>query len=391
MTDHRPNGQAGGEAHILVVDDYAPNLAAMSALLEPIGREVTTARSGEEALRRLADREFAVVVLDVRMPGLNGLEVARRLRSSNRNATVPIIFLTALDGDTADIVEGYAVGAVDYVRKPFEAVVLRSKIATFVELHERREQMRREEARVAQLEMERATAARESREKDEFLSLVTHELRTPLTSILLWTDMLLHRSLGPDALMRGLLAIDRCARAEAHVVENVLEMSRIATGRFVMTLQPIDLLPIVNTALEEVRSIHERGPSAPSAGDVDKLRILGDRQRLVQTLFNVVDNAVKFTSGPAGGGVAVSISATPADVSIRVADSGPGIPGSVKERLFRPFHPGDSTSTRPHGGLGLGLVVAQAIIRAHAGALAIEDQDGGGRGTIVTVTIPRAA
>src|SRR4051812_37595411 len=296
-------------ASILVVDDYPANLIALTAVLDPLGQEVVPAGSGEEALQQLATRDFAVVVLDVKMPDLSGLEVARRVRRPARNAPVPIIFLPALDGDTAAILDGYSAGAVDYVRKPFEPDILRSKIATFVELHGRRADAAREEALRAQLEMERAAAARESRQKDEFLAVLTHELRTPLTSILLWTDMLLHRDLPPAAIERGHRIIDRCARAETHMVENVLEMSRVATGTFAVEPHPVDLVPIVTAAIDEVRIVHDSGPIPLAVGASDEPRVNGDRHRLAHVVFNLLDNAVKFTSGREGGQVSVSVAA----------------------------------------------------------------------------------
>jgi signal transduction histidine kinase len=389
MSERHADDDVARRAAILVADDYPANLTALVALLEPLGTEVVTASSGQEALAQIARRELAVVVLDVKMPDIGGLEVARRIRSFERNSAVPIIFLTALDEDAAAALDGYAAGAVDYVRKPFEPITLRSKIATFVELHERREQARRETELRMRLEAERAAAARESRDKDEFLSVLTHELRTPLTSILLWTEMLLNRDLTADAVERGHRTIDRCARAETHIVQNVLEMSRLATGAFTIEPQPIDILPVVDAAIEEVRTIHESGPVPVTPPAEDEVLVDGDRDRLLQLLFNLLDNAVKFTSGPAGGAVSAFIIVEPARVAIRIEDTGPGIPAEVKDRLFQRFRPGDSTSTRPHTGLGLGLAVAHAIAAAHGGALTVADRDDRARGTIVTLTLPR--
>ena len=164
------------------------------------------------------------------MPRMNGVEVARRIRAGSHNAQVPIIFLTAMDSDAAQVLEGYAVGAVDYLRRPFEPVILQSKVAVFVELHQRREQAKREAAERARLEAERAAAEQASRQKDRFLAALSHELRTPLTSILLWSDMLLNKPLSGETSRRGIETIDLCARHEARLVDNVLEMSRLVTG-----------------------------------------------------------------------------------------------------------------------------------------------------------------
>ena len=217
---------------ILVVDDYAPNVTALRALLEPIAA-VTDADCGTRALEEASRREFAVVVLDVNMPRVDGLEVARRIRAGRVNGQVPIIFLTSMDSDSAQILDGYAAGGVDYLRRPFSPEILRSKVSIFVELHERREQAKRESAERAQLEAQRLAAEQASRDKDRFLAVLSHELRTPLTSILLWSDMLLRRELPVETVRRGLETIDLCARYEAHIVERVLEMSRLITGTHV--------------------------------------------------------------------------------------------------------------------------------------------------------------
>ena len=162
-----------GPAAILVVDDYGPNLTALRALLENIG-EISTAASGAQAIAETDRREYAVVVIDVQMPGMDGIELARRIRAGAHNAQVPIIFLTAADGGLAPILEGYAVGAVDFLRRPLEPVVLRAKVSIFVELYQHREQARKEAADRARLEADRAAVERASREKDQFLALLSH-------------------------------------------------------------------------------------------------------------------------------------------------------------------------------------------------------------------------
>ena len=278
---------------ILVVDDYAPNLIALRALLEPIAA-VTEVDSGARALEEVDRREFAVVVLDVNMPRVDGIEVARRIRAGRVNEQVPIIFLTAMDSDSSQILDGYAAGGVDYLRRPFSPEILRSKVAIFVELHERREQAKRESAERAHLEAQRAAAEQASREKDRFLAVLSHELRTPLTSILLWSDMLLHRELPVETLRRGLETIDLCARYEAHIVERVLEMSRLVTGTMSLELTAVDMNEVVADAAEDVARLaaerrvrvatsrregvlaRGRRPAAPAAGGLQPARKRGE-------------------------------------------------------------------------------------------------------------------
>jgi len=275
-------------AGILVIDDYAPNLTALEALLSPIAA-VTVAGSGPDGLAELGRRDYAVVVLDVQMPHMSGLDVAKRIRSGSSNAQVPIIFLTAADGGGAEVLDGYAAGAVDYLRRPIEPVILRSKVSIFVELHERREQARHEAAARTRLEAERAASERASQEKDRFLALLTHELRTPLTSILLWSDMLLAKELPPETMRRGLRMVDLSARREAHMVDNVLELSRVITGALVLDVAPLDLDGLLADTLAEVAGLAaERGVRIACGSPASRRCAHGDRSRLRRILYNLL-------------------------------------------------------------------------------------------------------
>jgi signal transduction histidine kinase len=382
--DHE-GGSPPSSARVLVVDDYAPNLTALAALLAPIAL-VTAVDSGARALEEIDRGDYAVVVLDVQMPRMNGLEVARRIRASSNGAQVPLIFLTAMDSDAAQVMDGYAAGAVDYLRWPVEPAILRSKVSIFVELHGRREQARREAAERARLEAERSAAERASREKDQFLALLSHELRTPLTSILLWSDMLLNKTLPPETVRRGLETIDICARREAQMVENVVQMSRLVTAKLSLDLSAMDVNEVVVDALagiaalaaeRQVRVVFEERPVCG--------RPRGDRLRLRQVLDNLLDNAVNFT--PAGGRVDVAVEESPGELRIRIDDTGVGFPPQLAAGLFSRFKQGNPTSTRVRGGLGLGLALAREIVALHGGALRGESQ-GVGRGASFTVTLP---
>jgi signal transduction histidine kinase len=371
---------------VLVVDDYAPNLTALRALLAPIA-DVTTVNSGARALEEVRCRDYAVVVLDVQMPLMDGIEVARRIRSGDSNAQVPIIFLTAMDSAAMQILDGYAAGAVDYLRRPIEPLILKSKVSIFVELQARREQARREAAERVRLEAERAAAERVSREKDQFLAVLSHELRTPLTSILLWTDMLLNKVLTPEMVRRGLETVDICARHESHMVENVLEMSRLVTGTLSLDLAPVDVNDLIEDAVGAVaglaaeRQVRIVCPSEPVAW-----RAVGDRMRLRRILCNLLENAVNFT--PAGGRVEIVLGETPSAFTIGVRDTGIGFTPELAPRLFSRFNQGNASSTRVRGGLGLGLALAKALIERHGGSIAAESE-GAGRGASFTVTLPR--
>jgi signal transduction histidine kinase len=377
----------GAQVGVLVVDDYPHNRIALEALLTPIAA-ITTVDSGERALAEIGRRDFAVVVLDVHMPRMSGVEVARRIRAGSNNAQVPIIFLTAMDSDSAQVLEGYAVGAVDYLRRPFEPVILRSKVAVFVELHERREQAKHEAAERARLEAERAAAERASRQKDRFLAALSHELRTPLTSILLWSDMLLNKPLSGEMSRRGIETIDLCARHEVRLVDNVLEMSRLVTGVTALDRTEVDFGELVGEAVAEIAGLAgERGVNVGCDAQRNRWCGIGDRGRLRHVLYNLLENAVKFT--PSGGRADVTLEASDAGLAIRISDTGLGFPADKASTLFERFEQGDATATRLRGGLGMGLALARALVELHGGAITATS-DGIGHGATFTITLPDA-
>ena len=292
-----------------------------------------------------------------------------------------------MESDAAQVLEGYAVGAVDYLRVPFEPLILKSKVAVFVELHQRREQAKREAAERARLEAERAAAERASRQKDQFLAALSHELRTPLTSILLWSDMLLHKPLSPEMSRRGLETIDLCARHESRLVDNVLEMSRLVTGTTVLDPTEVDFGELVAESVLEVAGLAgERGVRLACAAEPGRWSGVGDRARLRHVLYNVLENAVKFT--PEGGHADVTLEDGDAGLQIRVSDTGLGFAAEAGSKLFERFEQGDPSSTRVRGGLGLGLALAKALVELHGGAITAASE-GIGRGATFTITLPR--
>jgi signal transduction histidine kinase len=370
---------------VLIVDDYPPNRTAVRALLEPIAA-ITDVDSGARALEEIRRTDYAVVVLDIQMPRMNGVEVARRIRAGSQNAQVPIIFLTAREADAAQVSEGYAAGAVDYLRMPFDPLILKSKVSVFVELHQRREQAKREAAARARLEAERAAAERASRQKDQFLAALSHELRTPLTSILLWSDMLLKKPLPPETSRRGIETIDLCARHEARLVDNVLEMSRLVTGTAMLDPTAVDFGEIVAESVTEVAGLAtERGVQIACSAQPGQWSGVADRARLRHILYNLLENAVKFT--PQGGHADVTIEGGDAEVRIRVSDTGLGFEADTGSMLFERFEQGDPSSTRVRGGLGLGLALAKAMVELHGGAITAAS-GGIGRGATFTIALP---
>jgi signal transduction histidine kinase/response regulator RpfG family c-di-GMP phosphodiesterase len=576
--------------NILIVDDNPANLLAMESLLQGEERNIVKASSGDEALRYLLENDVAVILLDVYMPGIDGLETAALIRGREKSRGVPIIFVTADSTGHRHIERGYALGAVDYILKPVEPEVLRSKVAVFVELFKKTKEIERQAAllREKNLELEnanlerlgmlielgqelaserdparvlerfcaaarhivgaehagvgvlaaegprllhffcsdlegaewtnaaeplpdeglvgrllrdgsplrlskrdgtlplkqlpasrpgarsflgapilhsgeavgwlyltdkldasefneaderlavtlatqvavsyenarlyteaqshtaalqqevaerkqaeearaqllvreqaaRADAERANRVKDEFLATLSHELRTPLTAILGWSRML--RTAGLDETMRAraLETIERNAQSQSQLIDELLDVSRIVTGKLTLNVRPFELLPVVEAATDSIRpatdakSIRLDVSLDPAAG-----RVAGDPARLQQVIWNLFSNAVKFT--PAGGRVGVKLERDGASARITVSDTGVGIDPQIIPYIFDRFRQADGSTTREHGGLGLGLAIVRHLVELHGGTVSAESA-GRDSGATFTVALPVA-
>jgi signal transduction histidine kinase len=546
------------KVNILLVDDTPDKLLSLEAVLEDLGQNIVRAYSGREALREVLQHEFAVILLDVNMPGMDGFETAALIRQRKNSEHVPIIFITAFDDDM-HVTRGYSLGAVDYITAPVVPDVLRTKVTVFVELFVKTEQVRRQadilrrrasqlqklaaasiaihsatsvesllqivtdtardligshqgisllvleagdsqrlpktvsvtsfsdryapwrarrlqldriattivaqsravvrmttsellehpdweivrmsdippvaggmlaapllrrldgtsmgviyvadrdggdfthddEAIIIQLAQMASTAVENmlfaaeretNRIKDEFLATLSHELRTPLNAILGWTQLLRSEELNEDAL-HGVDVIERNAKAQTKLIEDLLDVSRITTGKMTIRVKPISLIAVIRTALEVVQpSAETKGITLESDLDAALDSINGDGDRLQQVVWNLLSNAIKFT--PKGGVVKVSLcadhSAGEPRAQIRVVDNGPGISAEFLPHVFDRFRQADSTSTRSHGGLGIGLTIVRYVVELHGGDVHAESE-GEGKGSVFIVNLPRNA
>jgi CheY-like chemotaxis protein len=313
---------------ILLVDDRPENLLALEAVLEPLGQRLVRAASGEEALRAVLARDFALILLDVQMPGMNGFETAQLIKARERSRAIPIIFLTAISKEEAYVVRGYEAGAVDYLAKPFNPDVLRSKVQVFVELHHRREQLRRQEQalraaerrelelahRARMLEQEAETAARRealNRElaetnsalaertrdleralevRSRFYASMSHELRTPINAILGYNTLLLDGIYGPLAppQAKGIERTHKAARHLLELVNDVLDLSKIEAGKFDVAVQPTSVPPLLEDLFVTVRPMaDDAGCALTLAHDGDRVTVDTDPRRVRQILLNL--------------------------------------------------------------------------------------------------------
>ncbi len=250
-----------------------------------------------------------------------------------------------------------------------------------------RRQAEEERERLLQAEQAaRAEAEEASRAKDDFLATISHELRTPLTAILAWPVILRTKGYEPQAVARGLEVIERNARLQAQIIDDLLEVSRIVTGKLRLDLRPLELTPLVEAAVETVRATAEaKGVQLRTVLDEPAGTVLVDPDRLQQVLWNLITNAVKFT--PPGGSVAVELRRAAAAAEVTVSDDGIGISPEFLPHVFERFRQADSSTSRQHGGLGLGLAIVRHLVEMHGGTVRA-DSRGGGRGSTFTVALP---
>jgi signal transduction histidine kinase len=405
--DHVPHDTAPDDAQILIVDDERANLEALEVTLASTGCRLVRAQSADEALLALLDQDFACIVLDIRMPGLGGLELAEIIKRRRRTRHVPILFLTAHLLDERDIVRGYRTGAVDYLTKPINPDILRSKVAVFIDLFRKTQALARandalqheimaregaqDELRRANQDLERRVEERTAalqeadRRKDEFLATLSHELRTPLNAIYGWARMLRSGLLDPSAIPRAVEVIERNAQIQTQLIGDLLDVSRIVTGKLHLRAAPTSMALVVEEAAESVRMLAQaRGVEVTTAVRSQAI-IRGDADRLQQVTWNLLSNAIKFT-GP-GGRIDVVLERAGRDLVMTVVDTGCGIRRDLLPYIFERFRQADTSTTRVHAGLGIGLTIVKHLVEAHGGDV-VADSIGEGHGATFTVRLP---
>jgi len=425
---------------ILVVDDNASNLLAIEAALAGLGLNLVSAQSGADALRWLLERDFALILLDIEMPSMDGYETARLIRGRLRTRHVPIIFITAFSRDDREILEGYALGAVDFLFKPIVPEILRAKASVFVELRRRadevarqaellrdaerqdharrmteerqrwegeslREQMEKERRNastmaqkatelartVARLEQAEADLKRYSleleeadRRKDEFLALLGHELRNPLAPIVTSLELLRSRSFADVIAQRACHALDRQVAHLTRLVDDLLDVSRITSGKVELRRETFPLGEIVERAIALCQpEFDQRGQMLEVDVADQEAPLHLDITRIVQVISNLLLNAAKY-SDP-GSTVRMRTGRDGNEAVIRVADQGRGIDPDMLPRIFGSFVQVKTGG----GGLGVGLTLARRLVEMHGGSITARSQ-GVGRGSEFEVHIPIA-
>lgn len=368
--------------HFLLVDDLEDNLVALEALLRRDDLVLLKARSGEEALELLLVHDVALGLLDVQMPGMDGFELAELMRGNERTRNVPIIFLTASNTDSHRKFRGYEAGAVDFIQKPVEWDILRSKTKVFFDLHRQKQQIA---AQRDELEAYAETLTRSDRYKDQFLAILAHELRNPLTPLRMGLDVLKGQP-TPERATQIHGVMDRQLVHLVRLVDDLLDVSRVSQGKVVLKRERVEVAEIVQAALEASQPFIEGGnhtlrvTAAPVALWVD-----GDKTRLTQVVGNLLNNAAKYT--PSGGTLSLNAYRDGQDVVIAVSDNGMGIPLSMQSNIFELFTQVGEHLTRSQGGLGIGLALVKQLVSMHDGSIAVSS-DGENLGSTFTVRLP---
>lgn len=369
-------------SRILVVDDNPATRYSTARVLKSAGWTVLEASTGTEGLTAV-QQDVDMVVLDVNLPDIDGFEVCRQIRACERLARLPVIHLSATFVTGVDKAHGLDVGANGYLVHPVEPPVLIATVSAFLRAR------RAEQEREALLVSERAAreeAERANRFKDDFLATLSHELRTPLQAIIGWTQLLKTGNLDPLDLAEGIRVIERNAQTQTQLISDLLDVARITSGKLRLELQKVDPTSIIETVLQAAqpaaaaRNIRIQKMLEASAGTID-----GDPARLQQIVWNLVNNAVKFT--PKGGKVEVTLRRIDSQIEIVVADNGPGIAPDLLPQIFDRFRQGDSSTTRSHGGLGLGLAIAKQLVELHGGQINAYSA-GLGKGSKFSVVLP---
>lgn len=391
------------QVNILIVDDEPKNLTVLETVLDDPSYRLVRAGSGEEALLALMAHEFAVLVLDVRMPGMTGFELAQMVKQRKKTAHVPIIFLTAYYNEDQHILEGYGSGAVDYLHKPVNAPVLRSKVAVFAELHRTSRALeaanralvelnetldRRVTERTLALQASDAQLREANRRKDEFLATLAHELRNPLAPVRNAVQVLRLKGLAPE-LQWSTELIDRQVQAMSRLIDDLMDVSRINQGRIELRRLRVELASVLGDAVETSRPLideygHELSVSMPQ----EKLMLDADPTRLAQAFMNLLNNAAKYMDS--GGRIAVDARREGNEVLVTVSDSGIGISPERLDSVFEMFSQVETALERSRGGLGIGLSLTQRLVEMHGGSVRARSA-GLGLGSQFLVRLPVAA
>jgi signal transduction histidine kinase len=358
------------DIHILVVDDIRQNLVAIEALLARPGLKVLKAASGVDALEILLKQEVALILLDVQMPNMNGFELAELVRGNPHTRAIPLIFMTAAINEPQRSFRGYQAGAVDFLYKPIDPEVLRSKVNVFVEMFAQKRQLS------SQLDELREAL----RVNEMFTAVLGHDLRNPLAAVLNGAELLLLMS-GEKKVNAVATRIRSSAQRMEKMVSQLLDVARIRSGGVALELAPGNVEQVCRRIADELRQAGHTNPVLIDC--VGSAEGVFDPHRIGQVLSNLLANAMAH--GEAEAPVSVEIDGSQQDwLQLRIHNHG-AMPETMVAQAFMPFRPGREGRGQP--GLGLGLYIVKYFIDAHRGSITLSSNVA--EGTTFDIRLPR--
>ncbi len=362
---------------ILLVDDRPENLITLEGILDSPELEIYTATSGNEALGILLEHDFALVLMDVQMPGMDGFETAEIMRSNEKTKQIPIIFVTAISKQRKHIFRGYRAGAVDYLYKPLDLEILKSKMSAFIEFFKHRTALQETTVKlqktVKELEEAKNIAESATNTKSLFLASMSHEIRTPLNGIIGMADLGLMDSDLSGLQKERLEDIKKSGETLLEIINDILDISKVEADAFELEEIEFSLRELTERIFNtiSIKAIDGRNELICDIDEDIPDIIIGDPLRLKQILTNLLNNAIKFTTD---GTVKLCVKLIDnieeqLRIEFSVTDTGIGIPDEIIERLFTTYTQADASTTRKHGGTGLGLNISQKLVNLMGGTI----------------------
>ncbi len=382
------------QVNVLIVDDVSKNIQVLGSILREKGYHISYATNGKDALAKVKNSKFDIILLDVMMPEMDGFETCRRLRLERTSQDIPVIFLTAKTDEDSKM-KGFDVGAQDYVTKPFNTPELIARVDTHVQLKKARDEMVFMNKQLEQVNILRESILKQLEEtnrklkdsdsiKNEFISILSHDMGTPITVIKANLEMIQEIYLGSldDNLKRIMKTMERASEALERLRMDTLDLSRMDLGTMELNMDEFDLSQLIEEAADSIRGPASKKLQSVNVDTERPLMVKGDMFKLRRVLNNYISNAHRYS--PDGKGFSITASRKGNDVQVEVKDTGRGIKKEELEKVFERFY---RTGKRVEGSTGLGLAIVKGIIKAHGGRSWAESE-GEGKGSSFFFTIP---